>query len=57
MRKAIICEARGETEQAIEYWQRALDWMDEHPEDFEPASREPFLQDIERLRRSLNDSA
>ena len=57
MRKASICEARGETEQAIEYCQRTLAWMDEHPEDFEPASREPFLQDIERLRRSLNDSA
>jgi hypothetical protein len=57
MRKAMICEARGETELAIEYCQRTLAWMDEHPEDFEPASREPFLQDIERLRRSLHDSA
>ena len=56
MRKAMLCEARGETEQAIEYCQRTLAWMDEHPEDFEPTSREPFLQDIERLRRSLNDS-
>jgi len=57
MRKAMICEARGETDLAIEYCQRTLAWMDEHPDDFEPASREPFLQDIERLRRSLDDSA
>ncbi len=57
MRKAMICEARGETQRAIEYCERTLAWMDEHPEDFEPASREPFLHDIERLRRSLNESA
>ncbi len=57
MRKAMIYEARGETARAIEYCERTIAWMDEHPEDFEPASREPFLDDIERLRRSLNDSA
>ena len=56
MRKAMIHEARGETALAIDYCERTLAWMDQHPEDFEPASREPFLDDIARLRRSLNDS-
>lgn len=56
MRKAMVHEARGNTQLAIEYYERTLAWMDEHPEDFEPASREPFLDDIERLRRSLHDS-
>ena len=42
MRKAMVCEARGEIELAIEYCERTLACMDEHPENFEPASREPF---------------
>jgi tetratricopeptide (TPR) repeat protein len=52
MRKAMVCEARGEIDLAIEYCERTLAWMDEHPDDFEPASREPYYQDIERLRGS-----
>ena len=51
MRKAIICEARGETDLAIEYCQRTIDWMDAHPEGFAPESREPFYADIERLKK------
>ena len=53
MRKAMVCEARGETERAIEYCERTIAWMDAHPEDFDPESREPFYEDIERLRASL----
>ncbi|GEM_PF-1293506 len=52
MRKAMVCEARGETERAIEYFERTIAWMDAHPEDFGPESREPFYEDIERLRGS-----
>ena len=52
MRKAMVCEARGETELAIEYIERALAWMDAHPDDFGPESRESFCKDIERLRGS-----
>ena len=55
MRTAMLHEARGETQRAIEYYERTLAWMDEHPEDFEPASRDPFRDDIERLRRSMNE--
>ncbi|MGB5775031.1 MAG: SEC-C metal-binding domain-containing protein [Sedimenticolaceae bacterium] len=57
IRKAMICEARGQTELAIEYCQRTIDWMDAHPDDFEPESREPFYEDIERLRNSINDAS
>ena len=53
MRKAMVCEARGETERAIEYFERTLAWMDAHPEHFDRESREPFYEDIERLRGSL----
>ena len=53
MRKAMVCEARGETEMAIEYCERTIAWMDDRPEDFDPESREPFRDDIARLRRSL----
>jgi tetratricopeptide (TPR) repeat protein len=50
MRKAMICEARGEYEQAMDYCRRVIDWMDANPDDFEPRSREPFYRDIERLK-------
>ena len=52
MRKAMVCEARGETERAIEYCERTIAWMDAHPENFGPESREPFYEDTERLRAS-----
>ena len=53
----MICEARGQNEVAIEYCQRTIDWMDAHPDDFELESREPFYEDIERLRNSINDAS
>ena len=52
MRKAMVCEARGEAELAIEYCERTIAWMDAHPGDFDPESREPFQKDIERLQES-----
>ncbi len=52
MRKAMVCEARGEVERAIEYCERTIAWMDAHPADFDPESREPFRDDIKRLRES-----
>ena len=45
---------RGETELAIEYCERTIAWMDAHPADFDPDSREPFCKDIERLRGLLD---
>ena len=52
MRKAVVCEARGETELAIECCERTITSMDAHPADSDEESREPFCKDIERLRGS-----
>lgn len=57
MRKAMVCEARGETELAIEYCERTIAWMDAHPEDFDPECRIPFREDIERLRGMLESAS
>ena len=53
MRKAMVCEARGETGLAIEYLERTIAWMNAHPADFDPESRDPYREDIARLRGSL----
>ncbi|MCY4459858.1 MAG: hypothetical protein OXC26_05580 [Albidovulum sp.] len=53
-RKAMICEARGEYELAIQYCERTIEWMDANPELFEPASRNPFRRDIKHLRGLLD---
>jgi tetratricopeptide (TPR) repeat protein len=56
-RTAMVHEARGERQQAIEYYeQRTLQYMDAYPEDFEELSREPFREAIERLRRPSTPS-
>ena len=44
LRKAMVCEAHGETELAIEYCERRIALMDAHPADFDPESREPFCK-------------
>ena len=49
-RTAMLHEARGETQQAIHYYERTLQYMDENPGDFEELSREPVRAAIERLR-------
>lgn len=49
-RTAMLHEARGETQQAIEYYERTLQYMDDNPEDYEPSSREPFREAIARLQ-------
>lgn len=56
MRTAMLHEARGQAQMAIEYYERTLAYMDDNPDHFDPDSREPFQDDIDRLRRSLNES-
>ena len=51
MCKAMVCEARGETEHAINYYERTVAWMEADPEGFGPENAESFRRDIERLRR------
>jgi len=56
-RTAMLHEARGETHQAIVHYERTLQYMDAHPEDFEELSREPFHDAIERLQRPSNTAS
>ena len=44
MRKAMVCEARGETQRAIEYFERTIAWMDAHPENFGPKAAIRFAR-------------
>lgn len=56
MRTAMLHEARGETDLAIDFYQRTIAYMDDHPDDFDPESRDPFREDIERLQRPVSES-
>ncbi|MDJ0873338.1 MAG: SEC-C metal-binding domain-containing protein [Gammaproteobacteria bacterium] len=51
-RTAMLHEARGETQKAIDYHERTLQYMDAHPEDFEELSRELVRTAIARLQQS-----
>jgi len=55
MRKALVCEARGEYGQALDYYQRVIDWIDENPNDFGPRTRESFCRDVERLKALIEE--
>jgi len=50
-RTAMLHEARGQTQQAIHYYERTVQYIDENPDGFDASSRESWLEDIERLRR------
>lgn len=50
IRTAMVHEARGQTEQAIIYYEQVLQFMDGHPGDFDDMSRTPFRQAIEHLK-------
>jgi tetratricopeptide (TPR) repeat protein len=52
-RTGMIHEARGETEKAIEYYERCLQYIDDNEELFEEASKDWYRRSIARLRGSL----
>ena len=56
-RTAMLHEARGQTQQAIHYYERTVQYIDENPEGFDAASRQSWLEDIERLRRVQDASS
>jgi len=56
-RTAMLQEARGETQQAIEHYKRTLRYMDENPDDFEERSREPYRAAIKRLQQRRDASS
>jgi tetratricopeptide (TPR) repeat protein len=56
-RTAMLHEARGETQQAIHYYEHTLQYMDANPDDFEELSRESSRAAIERLRQTPDASS
>lgn len=48
-RTGSLHEARGEIDQAIEYYRRCLQHIDDHPQGFEEASKDWYRRSIERL--------
>lgn len=56
-RTAMLHEARGETQQAIEHYELTLQYMDDSPDHFEELSREPFRDAIKRLQQRRDPSS
>lgn len=48
-RTGMLHEAKGEVQEAVKYYRRCLDFIEEHSEDFEEASRDWYRDSIERL--------
>lgn len=44
-----VHEARGETDKAVEYYRRCLQYIDDHPDYFEEASKDWYRRSITRL--------
>jgi len=56
-RTGMVHEARGETTEAIAYYERCLQFMEGHPEGFEEASGDWHRRTIARLRASTDQTA
>lgn len=48
-RTGAVHEARGETDKAIDYYRRCLQYIDDHPDYFEEASKDWYRRSIKRL--------
>lgn len=48
-RTGAVHEAKGETDKAIEYYRRCLQYIDDHPDYFEEASKDWYRRSIKRL--------
>lgn len=55
-RTGAVHEARGEADKAVEYYQRCLQYIDDHPDGFEEASKDWYRRSIKRLE-SNDESA
>jgi tetratricopeptide (TPR) repeat protein len=51
-RTGAVHEARGETDKAIEYYRRCLQYIDDNPDYFEEASKDWYRRSIKRLESS-----
>ena len=48
-RTGALHEARGETDKAVDYYRRCLQYIDDHPDYFEEASKDWYRRSIKRL--------
>ena len=51
-RTGALHEARGETDKAVDYYRRCLQYIDDHPDYFEEASKDWYHRSIKRLESS-----
>jgi len=51
-RTGAVHEARGESDKAVEYYRRCLQYIDDHPDYFEEASKDWYRRSIKRLESS-----
>ena len=51
-RTGALHEARGETDMAVDYYRRCLQYIDDHPDYFEEASKDWYRRSIKRLESS-----
>jgi tetratricopeptide (TPR) repeat protein len=51
-RTGAVHEARGETDKAVEYYRRCLQYIDDHPDYFDEASKDWYRRSIKRLESS-----
>lgn len=56
-RTGALHEARGEHDAAIVYYRRCLDYIDEHPDYFEEASKDWYRRTITRLESGAESTA
>ena len=55
-RRGMLCEARGERPQAIEYYQQCLAYIDEHQDLYDEGFENWYVRSIDRLNTELNSS-
>jgi hypothetical protein len=48
---AAVCEARGQTQEAMQHYEQCLAHIDRYPDGFDSESRAWYRAQIERLRR------
>jgi len=51
-RTGAVHEARGEADKAVEHYRRCLQYIDDHPDYFEEASKDWYRRSIKRLESS-----
>ena len=56
-RTGAVHEARGDADKAVVYYRRCLQYIDDHPDYFEEASKDWYRRSIKRLEASDESSS